>query len=178
MGVNYNSESSQIRAMLISAGPPFLCAELLRKLYGTLVSWVAVRSAHNKGGGIPNTNIVQILNPNAGLCPFTSIANEKSVRYSVTNSKTYIFYKYSSSKWNKAFFYLLRTVRPLYTRKNAQSVQGWWKQPLCCPHCSMLSTILFSIVTPDCGLIQAQQCWTISRLFLSTLNRLWAFCRV
>ena len=23
---------------------------------------------------------------------------------------------------------------------------------LCCPHCSMLSTILFSIVTPDCGL--------------------------
>ena len=25
-------------------------------------------------------------------------------------------------------------------------------------HCSQLSTILFSIVTPDCGLIQAQQC--------------------
>ena len=24
-------------------------------------------------------------------------------------------------------------------------------------HCSMLSTILFSIVTPDCGLIHAQQ---------------------
>ena len=38
---------------------------------------------------------------------------------------------------------------------------------LCCPHCSMLSTILFSIVTPDCGLIQAQQCWTI---LLTTLN--------
>ena len=51
-----------------------------------------------------------------------------------------------------------------YTRKNAQPVQGWWKQPwtmLCCPHCSMLSTILFSSVTPDCELIQAQQCWTI-----------------
>ena len=50
-----------------------------------------------------------------------------------------------------------------YTRKNAQPVQGWWKQPwtmLCCPHCSMLSTILFSIVTPDCGLIQAQH-WRI-----------------
>ena len=72
-----------------------------------------------------------------------------------------------------------------YTAKNAQPVQGWWKQPctmLCCPHCSMLSTILFSIVTPDCGLMQAQQCWTIllttlnnvgsttSRLFSSTLN--------
>ena len=32
---------------------------------------------------------------------------------------------------------------------------------LWCPHCSMLSTILFSIGTPDCGLIQAQQYWTI-----------------
>ena len=31
----------------------------------------------------------------------------------------------------------------------------------------MLSTILFNIVTPDCGLIQAQQCWT---LLLTTLN--------
>ena len=31
----------------------------------------------------------------------------------------------------------------------------------------MLSTILFSIVTPDCGLIQAQQCGTI---LLTTLN--------
>ena len=31
------------------------------------------------------------------------------------------------------------------TAKNTQLVQGWWKQPwtmLCCPHCSMLSTIL------------------------------------
>ena len=59
---------------------------------------------------------------------------------------------------------------PAHTRKNAQPVQGWWKQPwtmLCCPHCSMLSTILFSIVTPDCRLIQAQQCWTI---LLTTLN--------
>ena len=57
-----------------------------------------------------------------------------------------------------------------YTHKNAQPVQGWWKQPwtmLRCPHCSMLSTILFSIVTPDCELIQAQQCWTI---LLTTLN--------
>ena len=56
------------------------------------------------------------------------------------------------------------------TRKNAQPVQGWWKQPwtmLCCPHCSMLSTILFGVATPDCGLIQAQQCWTI---LLTTLN--------
>ena len=84
-----------------------------------------------------------------------------------------------------------------YTRKNAQPVQGWWKQPwtmLCCPHCSMLSTILFSIVTPDCGLIQAQhwrilfwycwQHWTMwaaqhcSRLFSSTLNKLCVFCCV
>ena len=38
---------------------------------------------------------------------------------------------------------------------------------LCCPHFSMLSTILSSIVTPDCGLIQAQKCWTI---LLTTLN--------
>ena len=39
-----------------------------------------------------------------------------------------------------------------YTAKNAQVVQGWWKQHwtmLCCPHCSMLSTILFSIVEPE-----------------------------
>ena len=53
-----------------------------------------------------------------------------------------------------------------YTRKNAQPVQGWWTM-LCCPRCSMLSTILFSIVTHDCGLIYAQQCWTI---LLTTLN--------
>ena len=84
------------------------------------------------------------------------------------------------------------------TRKNAEPVQGWWKQAwtmLCCPQCSMLSTILFSIVTPDCELIQAQQCWTIlliivdnieqcgqaqhcSHLFSSTLNKLCIFCCV
>ena len=38
---------------------------------------------------------------------------------------------------------------------------------LCCPHCSMLSTILFSIVTPDCGLIHDHQYWTI---LLTTIN--------
>ena len=56
------------------------------------------------------------------------------------------------------------------TRVKTQPVQGWWKQPwtmLCCLHCSMLSTILFSVVTPDCRLIQAQQRWTI---LLTTLN--------
>ena len=42
---------------------------------------------------------------------------------------------------------------------------------LCCPHCSMLSTILFSIVTPDCGLIQAQQCWTILLTILNKVGR-------
>ena len=36
-----------------------------------------------------------------------------------------------------------------------------------CPHCSMLSTILFSIGTPDCGPIQTQQYGTI---LLTTLN--------
>ena len=34
-------------------------------------------------------------------------------------------------------------------------------------HCSMLSTILFGIVTPDCGLIQAQQYCSI---LLTTRN--------
>ena len=34
-------------------------------------------------------------------------------------------------------------------------------------HCSMLSTILFSIVTPDCGLLQAQQYCSI---LLTTRN--------
>ena len=67
------------------------------------------------------------------------------------------------------------TLPSMYTRKNAQPVEGWWKQPwtmLCCPHCSMLSTILFSTVTLDCGLIHARQCWTI---LLTTLNnvRIW-----
>ena len=49
----------------------------------------------------------------------------------------------------------------LYTAKSAQYVQDCWKQMptglVCCKHCVMLSTILFSIVTPDCGLIQAQK---------------------
>ena len=48
--------------------------------------------------------------------------------------------------------------------------QGCRKQHwtmFCCQHCSMLSTILFSIVTPDRRLIQAQQYWTI---WLTTLN--------
>ena len=38
---------------------------------------------------------------------------------------------------------------------------------LCCPRCSLLSTILFGIVTPDCGLIQVQQYCSI---FLTTTN--------
>ena len=38
---------------------------------------------------------------------------------------------------------------------------------LCCPHCSMLSTILFTIVTPDCGLDPGL---TTSSIMLITLN--------
>ena len=58
----------------------------------------------------------------------------------------------------------------VHTAKIAQAVQGCWKQRwtmFCCSHCSMLSTILFSIIIPDRRLIQAQQCWTI---LLTTLN--------
>ena len=57
-----------------------------------------------------------------------------------------------------------------YTAKNAQPVQGWWKQPwttLCCPYCSMFSTLLFSIVEPELARNQVWQCWTI---LLTTLN--------
>ena len=60
----------------------------------------------------------------------------------------------------------------MYTAKISQSVQTCWKQHwtmFCCQHCSMLSTILFSVVTPDRRLIQVQQCWT--RL-LTTLNNI------
>ena len=55
----------------------------------------------------------------------------------------------------------------------------------------MLSTILFSIVTPDCGLIQAQQYCsillttmnnvgskTLNNVVLTALNRLCVFTRV
>ena len=41
-----------------------------------------------------------------------------------------------------------------YTTENDQPVQGWWKQDwtmFCCPYFSMLSTMLFSVVTPDSG---------------------------
>ena len=62
------------------------------------------------------------------------------------------------------------SVTAFYTAENEQPVQGWWKQHwtmFCCVHCSMLSRILFSIFTPDCGLIQALKCWTI---LLTRLN--------
>ena len=38
---------------------------------------------------------------------------------------------------------------------------------LCCPYCSMLSIILFSIVTPDCRLDSGS---TICYVLLTTLN--------
>ena len=38
---------------------------------------------------------------------------------------------------------------------------------LCCPYCSMLSTILFSIVTPNCGLDSGS---TTCSVLLTTLN--------
>ena len=53
-----------------------------------------------------------------------------------------------------------------YTAK----IRSCWKQDatmLLGQHCSMLSTILFGIVTPDCGLIQAQQYCSI---LLTTRN--------
>ena len=59
------------------------------------------------------------------------------------------------------------------TAKIAQPVQACWKQHwtmFCCPHFSMLITILFSIVTPDCKLIQAQQCWTILLTILNNVG--------
>ena len=59
--------------------------------------------------------------------------------------------------------------------KNDERVQDWWKQNwtmLCFPHCSMLSTILFSIVTPGCGLNNAEQyCrqhWTMQQNILQS----------
>ena len=62
---------------------------------------------------------------------------------------------------------------------------------LCCPHCSESSTMLFSIVTPDCGLNQAQQYCSIllttmnnvgskalNNAVLTALNRLCVFTRL
>ena len=76
-------------------------------------------------------------------------------------------------------------VIAVYTAKNKQPVQAWWKQHwtmFCCPHCSRLSTI------PDCRLFQAQQlvqyCWQhctmlaakhCSMLFSSGQDRLFIF---
>ena len=50
------------------------------------------------------------------------------------------------------FFFVIESKRP--------KIKTCWKQDVTMlfgQHCSMLSTILCGIVTPDCGLIQAQQ---------------------
>ena len=55
-------------------------------------------------------------------------------------------------------------------RGTRPKIRSCWKQDaamLLGQHCSMLSTILFGIVTPDCGLIQAQQYCSI---LLTTRN--------
>ena len=52
--------------------------------------------------------------------------------------------------------------------------------PVCCPHCSMLSTILFSIVIPDSGSIMLSTINSVgsSTLFSSILNRFCTFSRL
>ena len=60
-----------------------------------------------------------------------------------------------------------RVLKNFITRPKIRSC---WKQDatmLLGQHCSLLSTILFGIVTPDCGLIQAQQYCSI---LLTTRN--------
>ena len=77
----------------------------------------------------------------------------------------------------------------VYTNsKNRTPVQGCWKQHwtmFCCQHCTMLSTILFSIVISDLSLNNAKKyCWQhwtmlaakhFSMLFSTALNRLCDF---
>ena len=60
-----------------------------------------------------------------------------------------------------------------FTAKKPTSCSGLLKTHwtmLCCPHCSMLSTILFSIVAPECELTQAQQCWTTLLTILNNVG--------
>ena len=63
-----------------------------------------IGSAHNKcESHCPNFAFLKTLNWNAGLYSIRSIANQKSVRYSVSSIK---FYNYSSSKCKQAFVYI------------------------------------------------------------------------
>ena len=83
------------------------------------------------------------------------------------NSEFYIVYgwithkfpPFDETRWT-------RNMRILHSPCSGLERRLPWTM-LCCPHCSMLSTVLFSIFTPDRRLIQAQQCWTI---LLTTLN--------
>ena len=58
-----------------------------------------------------------------------------------------------------------------FTFDTRQKITSCWKQDwtlLCCPYCSRLSTILFSIVTPDCRLDSGSQYCSI--LYSTTFN--------
>ena len=80
-----------------------------------LQSLLRIQSAHNKcGPHCPNFAFLKtFLNWNARLYSIRSIANPKSVRYSVSLIKFYKYIKYSSSKCNKAFVYISDCNLPL-----------------------------------------------------------------